>query len=80
MKNKLIKIFFKLVNRKSFNIIMSGCQMWWFVLTLIYTYKGDILRCVCGLLWVIVIEFVLKDKKNITVIKTDAVYLNENRE
>jgi hypothetical protein len=43
----------------------------------IETGKGENLECIYMLLWILVIEFVMKDKKNITIIKTDAVYLEE---
>lgn len=47
-----------------------------FIDLVIGSYKGEILNCIECLLFILVIEFVLKDKENITIIKTSAVYLD----
>lgn len=64
--------------KKVYKIIMQAAQYAWFIGIFIETLKGDIQKCTYYLLWILVIEFVLKDKDDKTIIKSDAIYLNGN--
>lgn len=63
--------------KKFLNILVDTIQTMTFIALAISSYQGNILKCIEYLLIILVVEFVLKDKKNITIIKTDAVYLDD---
>ena len=47
---------------KLFNFILNLVQVGWFISTCIWTFQGEILNCIYALLWILVIELVIKFK------------------